>query len=153
MKLLLTAELGRLVKWLRILGLDTAYFRGQNTSSLIIESLRQERIIVTRNRHLPKPTGARIVVIKADKLKEELAATLKILQIKPVSGMMFTRCILCNEPLVAAEKEKVKDRVPAYVFATQEKFVTCPACSRIYWQGTHWGNVEKLLKEIDGIYS
>jgi uncharacterized protein with PIN domain len=67
---------------------------------------------------------------------------------------MFTRCILCNEPLTDIAKEKARGRIPEYVFKTQDKFVCCPKCSRIYWQGTHWGNVVDTLKEIDkdGIY-
>jgi uncharacterized protein with PIN domain len=73
---------------------------------------------------------------------------LKILQITPALGRMFTRCILCNEELADIEKEKVKGKVPEYVFKTQEEFITCPKCNRIYWQGTHWGNVQKTLDEI-----
>ncbi|MCM8796844.1 MAG: Mut7-C RNAse domain-containing protein [Candidatus Omnitrophica bacterium] len=148
-RLLLTRELGRLAKWLRILGLDTVYFKEQNVSSLIIEALRQERIIITRNHHLPRSCGARIVVINAERLNAQLAEVLKRLQIKPVSDMMFTRCTLCNEPLTAIQKENAKDKVPAYVFAAQERFFACPQCSRIYWQGSHWGNVREILNKIN----
>jgi len=43
----------------------------------------------------------------------------------------------------------VKDKVPEYVFKTQEFLVTCLKCHRIYWQGTHWGNVAKTLEELE----
>jgi uncharacterized protein with PIN domain len=45
-------------------------------------------------------------------------------------------------------KEKIKDKVPEYVYKTQQDFVICPRCNRVYWHGTHWGNVRKLLSEI-----
>ncbi len=148
MKLLLTKELGRLAKWLRILGFDTEYFKQGNLSSLIIEALRSERIIISRNHRLPRSAGIRIVVIGEERIKEQLAEILGALKIKPKSQEMFTRCIICNEKLEGIEKDKVKDKVPEYVFQTQKDFITCPKCKRIYWQGTHWGNVRHCLEEI-----
>jgi hypothetical protein len=148
MKFILTKELGRLVKWLRILGFDAEYFKEDNSSSLIIQALRDERIILTRNHRLPQARGVKIVIIEKEKIKEQVAEVLRTLKIKPDSDMMFTRCILCNEGLLEIEKEKVKDKVPEYVFKTQGNFITCPKCKRIYWQGTHWGNVQKTLEEI-----
>lgn len=148
MKFILTKELGRLAKWLRILGFDTEYFKQDNLSSLMVEALRDERIILTRNQRLSRPSGVKIVLIQAEKIKEQLVEALKKLNIKPLSDMMFSRCIICNEELVDIEREKIKDRVPEYVFKTQKDFITCPKCKRIYWQGTHWGNVAKTLEEI-----
>lgn len=151
MKFLVSRELGRLSKWLRILGFDSVYFNQDNISSLIIQALRDERVIVTRNHRLPQATGIRIVLLKAEKLNEQLSEFLKVLQIQPNPDKMFTRCIICNEELVEVGKETIKDRVPEYVFKTQENFITCPKCQRIYWPGTHWGNVTHTLKEIGAL--
>ena len=147
-RFLLTKELGRLAKWLRILGFDTVYYNQDKPSSLIIQALRDERIILTRNHHLPQGRGLKIVVIKNEKIKKQVEEVLKTLKIRPEPGMMFSRCILCNEVLADIAKDKVKDKVPEYVFNTQEDFITCPQCKRIYWQGTHWGNVQRTLEEI-----
>jgi len=147
-KFILTKELGRLAKWLRILGFDTVYYNQDNLSSLIIQALRDERIILTRNQRLPQARGLKIVLIKNEKIKKQVEEILKTLKIKPEPGIMFSRCILCNTELVDIVKDKVKDKVPEYVFKTQEDFLTCPKCQRIYWQGTHWGNVQKTLEEI-----
>ncbi len=148
MKLLLTKELGRLSKWLRILGLDAAYFNADNPGSLIIEALRDERVILTRNHHLPQSRGIKIVLVQSERIKEQIAEVLRSLKVKPDSDMMFTRCIICNEELEDIAKDNVKDKVPEYVFKTQEDFIACPRCRRIYWQGTHWGNISKTLEEI-----
>lgn len=148
MKLLLTRELGRLAKWLRILGLDAEYFSADNTSSLIIQALRDSRIIITRNHRLPQAKGIKIILIKHEKIKAQVAEALDLLNLQPQRERMFSRCIICNEELAGISKEEAKDKVPEYVFKTQEDFITCPECKRIYWQGTHWGNVEKTLKEI-----
>jgi uncharacterized protein with PIN domain len=148
MKFLLTKELGRLAKWLRILGFDTEYFSQDNLSSLMIQALRDERVILTRNQRLARPTGVKITRIKAEKIKEQIAEVIKELHLQPDSETMFSRCIICNEELIEIEKEKIKDKVPEYVFKTQKDFITCPKCKRIYWQGTHWGNVTQVIKEI-----
>jgi len=148
MKFLLTKELGRLAKWLRILGFDVKYFKEGNVGSLVIEALRDERIILTRNHHLPKSSGVKILILEAERIKEQIPEILKALKLIPAPDKMFTRCTICNEELVDIEKEKVRDRVPDYVYKTQEEFITCPKCKRIYWQGTHWGNVQKMLEEI-----
>ncbi len=148
MKFILTKELGRLSKWLRILGFDTVYYNQDKPSSLIIQALRDERIILTRNQRLPQARGLKIVLIKNEKIKKQVAEILQTLKIVLEPEMMFSRCILCNTELVYITKDEVKDKVPEYVFNTQEDFLTCPQCNRIYWQGTHWGNVRKTLEEI-----
>jgi uncharacterized protein with PIN domain len=149
MKFIVTKELGRLAKWLRILGFDSEYFVQENAGSLIIQALRDERIIITRNSHLPKTKGVRVILIATERIKEQLSETLHKLNIRPDESLMFSRCIICNVELIDIEKEAIKDKVPEYVFRTQEDFITCPNCNRIYWQGTHWGNVAKTLKEIN----
>ena len=148
MKFILTRELGRLAKWLRILGFDAQYFNEGQISSLIILALRDERMILTRNHRLPEVGGNKVLYIKSERLKEQLAQLLKELDLKPDDRRMFSRCTVCNVQLTDTQKEDVKCRVPEYVFKTQEVFLTCPVCRRVYWQGTHWGNVQAALKEI-----
>lgn len=151
MKFILTKELGRLAKWLRILGFDTEYYQKDNLSSLIIQALRDERIIISRNQHLPLSKGIKIILIGAEKIKEQVAEALKKLNLQAQEGAMFSRCILCNVELKDIAKDKVKEKVPEYVYQTQKDFITCPKCKRIYWPGTHWGNVQKTLEEITEI--
>ena len=103
---------------------------------------------MTRNQRLPQARGLKILLIKNEKIKAQVAEILQTLKIKPEPEMMFSSCILCNAELVDIVKDKVKDKVPEYVFNTQEDFITCHQCNRIYWQGTHWGNVRKTLEEI-----
>jgi uncharacterized protein with PIN domain len=147
-KFLLTQELGRLAKWLRILGLDVAYSKERSPGSVMIQALREDRIILTRNHRFPESRGIKITVLKSETLKEQLREALEHLNISLDTKHMFTRCLICNEELVGVKKEKIKDKVPEYVYKTQDDFVTCPQCERVYWRGTHWGNVHNILKAI-----
>ena len=148
MKFIVTKELGRLVRWLRILGFDAEYFQETNRSSLVITSLRDERIILTRDSRMSPVSGIRILRVKHDELENQLAQVTKELGIKLDEKRLFTRCILCNRELEPAEKETIKDKVPEYVYEAQKGFLTCPSCGRVYWHGTHWGNVRKLLVKV-----
>lgn len=151
MKFILTKELGRLAKWLRILGFDAAYFKENNIGSLIIAALRDERVILTRNLRIARYRGIKVLSIQAQEVKPQIKEVFRLTGLQFNPQMMFTRCILCNEELVDIKKEKVEGKVPAYVYATQQDFVACPKCLRIYWQGTHWGNVVKTLEEIGSL--
>ena len=147
-RFILSRELGRLAKWLRILGFDAQYFTEEKISSLLILALRDNRIILTRNRRMPEIYPGKILYIKGERIKEQIIQVIEDLKLKLDTNLMFSRCIICNTQLNEIKKEEVKNKVPDYVFKTQDSFVTCLRCQRIYWQGTHWGNVTKTLKEI-----
>lgn len=150
MKFLATAELGRLCKWLRILGYDCEYVTETNLVALTIKSLQEDRIILTRNIRLGARAGYRVVHIKGDHVKDQLGQVVDVLKIEPRQEAMFTRCIICNLALDSIEKRETQGKVPSFVYETNDKFVKCGKCGRIYWQGTHWGNVREYL---DGIHS
>jgi uncharacterized protein with PIN domain len=149
MKFILTPELGRLAKWLRILGFDAAYFPQVNFAFLLVQALRDNRIILTRNsRFINKVRMTRFVHVNSDHPVEQLKQVCKELDIKPNEDAMFSRCIICNTQLRQVNKQEVQDRVPKYVFNTQDDFFACSCCQRVYWQGTHWGNVAQILGVI-----
>jgi len=144
-KFILTKEVGRLCKWLRILGFDAEYFSEDNLATLIIKALKENRIIVTRKK---KIDDLKVIRVYANDVKEQLREVLTQLELKPDEDKMFTRCVICNKTLEKAEKEKIKEKVPLYVYQTQNEFYQCPSCQRIYWQGTHWGNVKKIIQDL-----
>jgi len=144
-KFILTKEVGRLCKWLRILGFDAEYFSEDNLATLIIKALKENRIIVTRKK---KIDDLKVIRVYANDVKEQLREVLTQLELKPDEDKMFTRCVICNKTLEKVEKEKIKEKVPLYVYQTQNEFYQCPSCRRIYWQGTHWGNVKKIIQDL-----
>ena len=146
MKFIVTKELGRLARWLRILGFDTVYFSSDNKGTLIVQALREDRIIVTRSKAKREELKKKSVEIASNELKAQLKEVIKALNIKIDEKRMFTRCTLCNEPLVEVEKEEVKGLVPEYVYKTKSLFMKCPACNKIYWQGSHRGRVKEVIK-------
>ena len=99
MKFILTAELGRLAKWLRIIGFDASYIKKEEGKSVVIQAQRDDRIIVTCNHRLPRLIGTKILFLKEDSIKKQVVEVLKQLNIRVDSDKMFTRCTLCNHKL------------------------------------------------------
>jgi uncharacterized protein with PIN domain len=143
---------GKLVKWLRMLGCDTVFFKGGDDAELVSMALSEGRMILTRDTGITKRR-----LITSGRVKALLLASdnprLQVQQVLRISGIgnclsPFTRCMECNALLEARGKEEVRDRVPPYVFKTQEKYMECPSCRRIYWKGTHWQAMMDKLNRL-----
>ena len=147
MKLLCDHMLGSLARWLRFMGYDTAYPEPGSPDRTLIERVRSEdRILLTRDKELAaRVTDA--VRIRSDILDDqirEVAAALSLHLVSPLS-----RCSLCNEILVSASTEDVKDSVPEGVRSRHRAFWRCPSCGRVYWRGTHWDKMVARLNELE----
>jgi uncharacterized protein len=148
MKFVADAMLGRLAKWLRILGYDTTNLPASDAGSLLKVAREEKRVILTRNHRLPPESrNFRILLIESDHWREQLAQVLKAFRLRPGQGR-FRRCILCNQRLAPLEKEKAEGKVPDFVFVQNASFFRCPRCGRIFWQGSHPSSMTKILSEL-----
>ena len=146
MKFILTHELGRLAKWLRILGFDAIV--EPDKPKLVINSLRDDRIILTRDSKMSRFSGVRMARITSDFVEEQLAQMIHELDLQIDRNKLFSLCILCDRQLEDVDKMSVKDKVPEYLFNSQGSFKRCPNCDKIYWQGSHWELVNKFLDKL-----
>jgi uncharacterized protein len=128
---------GKLARWLRIVGYDTVYLPQLAPDGLIREAKRQGRIILTRNTRLLRHNGKpELVFLRDDRFREQLKQVVNTFPLDLLPGL-FSRCIECNRVLEEAAKNEVRERVPEYVWQTQNEFRRCPACHRLYWGATH----------------
>ncbi len=141
--------LGKLARWLRILGCDVEYFPEIGDTELVERALKSGRLILTRDILLTRRRKAREnhFFVTGDHFRDQLRQVVESFAIDP-SGRFLTRCLECNALLVEVEREAVCGNVPPYVHATQKEFRACPSCGRIYWQGTHR---ERMIKEAEEI--
>ncbi len=150
-KFIADAMLGRLARWLRVLGCDVEYFPEIGDAELVARADRSGRLILTRDTLLAQRKGARTnhFFVRGDHFRDQLRQVVEHFAIYP-AGHLFTRCLECNTLLVETDKSAVCGRVPPYVYATQAEFRACPACGRLYWQGTHRERMVKELQDILG---
>ena len=147
-------NVGKLARWLRLMGYDTVLLRAKNDDQLIKIALGQDRVIVTKDgqfmkRRLVTNGSLNTIHIQQDDPEsqvQEVVTKLKLdCHFKP-----FSLCLECNTLLLARDKKEVKSRVPTHVFETQTQYMQCPACKRIYWPGTHWRAMVKKLQDLQG---
>ena len=147
MKFIADEMLGKLAKWLRICGYDTFYFRHIRDSELLRISVAEKRLLLTRDTLLIRRRGLKnFLFISYDEPVEQIKQVIRELDI-PYPSEPFTRCIMCNNLLEAYTREDACRDVPEYVCKTQEVFGRCPGCHKIYWKGTHYERMEKILRE------
>jgi len=138
-------SLGKLVKWLRILGFD-ADMRHFGKNDMPNESLLDARVFltrITRMRGLP-----RSVFIVSDAPMLQLRQVVGQTGITEADFRPLTRCIKCNRLLVPVERAAVFHRVPDYVWNRHRRFHRCPSCDRIFWQGSHPRRVSDRIRAI-----
>ena len=141
--LLADGMLGRLARWLRMMGYDTAYDNRAGDHELAHRSRLEGRILLTRDYELAGRKGLTTVFIKSQMLEEQVRQVIAQTGSPPESPLQ--RCGICNTPLEATTATQVSDRVPPYVLRTQQVFRICPGCDRVYWAGTHR---DRILEQL-----
>ena len=139
--------LGRLAKWLRVLGCDVIYGRHLSGHGLIRAARAEGRLILTRDRSLGRKQPPPLLFIDSNDYVEQLRQVLNACGITPGAGL-FTRCLVCNSQLQPRAKESVENLVPPHVFATQERFSWCGGCQKLYWPATHQRKMLDALGKI-----
>ncbi len=139
--------LGRLARWLRILGYDTGYAHGMNDEEILEQAELQGRIILTRDTLLIRRRRCpNYIFIKSDHWREQLQQVYVEADLN--TERAFSLCPVCNYPLNSVDRESLQTSVPSYVYQTQRTFSRCALCGRIYWAATH---VDRILDELKAL--
>ena len=151
-KFIVDTNVGKLAKWLRVMGYDTLFFNGGEDYQMVATALTENRVILTRDtqimrRRVVTNGQLKAILIESDRPELQMHQVIKDLDLI-TEYRPFTMCLECNQPLLERNKQEVEERVPPYVFQTQSQYMECPICHRIYWRGTHWQAMRKNLKEF-----
>lgn len=147
-KFVLDVHLGRLASYLRMLGFDSEYRNCAGDAELARISAEQERILLTRDRGLLKHSAVtRGYWLRQTDSRRQAAEVVRRFDLARLLRP-FTRCMACNERLRPVSKEEVDKRVPPAIAARHEEFRECPACRRVYWEGTHYQRIERWIEEL-----
>jgi len=146
LRLLADGMLGKLAKWLRLLGYDTAYDNAATDPELARRARAGGRILLTRDHELAARRGLRTLLIQSEVLEEQVREVQGALG--PPSHPPLSRCAVCNTALESVSPAEVSGRVPPYVLKTQTTFRRCPGCGRIYWPGTHLHKMRSQMEKF-----
>lgn len=148
MKFVVDCMLGKLAKWLKILGFDTLYFSKVEDSHLLALAKKEGRVLLTRdNGLLEKAEDIPSLFIESEDWNTQVTQVLNEFDlwrnVKPHS-----RCIECNVKLKNLPKRKAKNLVVPFVYEQATAFALCPRCDRVFWKGTHYQDMEFKIEEI-----
>jgi uncharacterized protein len=139
-KFIADVMVGKLARWLRVLGFDVAYSNKYSDDEILQTAETEDRVILTRDTGLTKRrTKAQCLLVSSGNYKEQVRQVIDEFGLKDFD--VFSRCLECNAPLQAVDKEEVFERIPPFVYLTQKRFAICPLCKRVYWHGTHPNNM------------
>ncbi len=139
-------HLGKLAKYLRVMGFDTLYFNTIDDNDLIELAKKEERIILTRDRALHQRKEAATFYLEKISNIEQLRELQNYFFIKEYK--LKARCIICNTQLQSIQKSEIKESLPPKVEKYFSEFEICPICSRIYWHGDHYKRMMSTIENI-----
>jgi len=151
MKFIADIMVGKLARYLRIAGYDVAYFNDASDDFILKTAIKEDRIVLTRDtlmleRRQFRSRALKSVFIASDDIKKQLLQIRSELNIS--FGPVLIRCLICNDLLVKVLKKEVHNKVPPYVYSTQDDFMYCRECGKYYWRGTHYDYMDDFFKGL-----
>ena len=141
--------LGKLARWLRILGYDVEYSNNLGDKELIETAKAEGRVLLTRDLQLFQQAsmhGAESFLVEGTEDSEKLAILANRFDLRLQVDVSVSRCPKCNTTINVLPKERVAGRVPEKTFSRYLEFWECPHCKKVYWQGAHWKKINQTLQ-------
>jgi uncharacterized protein with PIN domain len=142
--------LGKLTRWLRMLGQDVVYTGSMDDKELIKKAKKEHRILLTRDLELYQQAigkGAEAFLVEGTTEAEKLAKLANRFGFKLEIDVKVSRCPKCNTRIKPVKKTDVINKIPGSTSAYYNEFWECPGCQQVYWRGAHWKKIEKTLTE------
>ncbi len=141
---------GRLARYLRMAGFNTLYDSCWDDHVILVVLQNEPRLLLTRNHDLLKRKqvvfGRRI---RADNPLDQLREVIRLFGIHDLPHP-FSRCLECNAPLEPVAKRDILPRLEPLTIRYVDLFSICPACERIYWEGSHVEKMQSVLARVCG---
>ena len=138
MRFVCDSTMGKLARFLRMAGFDTAYVKEENLARVLAISKEENRLIVSRNsKYMQLQLASNLYHLTTDEPLDQFRKLVTDLQIQLDEKRFLSRCLQCNEPLEKIATEKVSERLYDFVARTQTVIFVCPHCDKLYWHATH----------------
>ncbi len=150
-KFICDVHLGKLARYLRILGLDILYKNNFADEDIAMISLKDKRAILTRDLGILKRSEiTHGYFLRSVNVEEQTEEVVKRFDLQKLIKE-FTRCLDCNNQLIQVNKEEIINRLPEKVAIFQKEFHKCPECGKLYWRGTHHQKMLAFVQKIKTI--
>lgn len=154
MKFIADGMLGKLTRWLRMLGQDVTYSAQFEDADLLAMAEKEQRVLLTRDSDLYQRAaskGVEAFYVEGRTEAEKLAELAKRFGFSLAIDLKRSRCPRCNAEIRLTPKETLAGKVEKNTFIYYNEFWECSKCGRIYWQGAHWEGIRATLEEAKKI--
>ncbi len=151
-RFVLDGHLGRLARYLRMLGFDSRYDPHAHDVELARISAAEGRILLTRDRGLLKRSIVRLgYLVREDDARRQLAEVVSRYQLAGFAAP-FSRCVRCNGEIRAVDVAEVRDELADQPRTLRyfDQFGRCQSCGTVYWPGSHYDRMSRLISEVVG---
>ena len=152
MKFVADGMLGKLTRWLRMMGNDVEYSAKFNDTELMEIAKKEKRVLLTRDLELLQrcvSKGIEVFYVEGTKEAARLAELAERFKLPLAIDLKISRCPKCNTRLRPTQKGMIADKVEPKTYAHYNEFWRCPGCGQIYWQGAHWDKIRATLLEAE----
>jgi len=135
--------LGDVVKWLRIMGYEAMYRKGESDKALL-ERAKKGLVLLTSDRELYKMStkyGVKCILLEGESIDDKLVQTFRKLNMKP--SLKSTRCTVCGGELEVTKRKSLRP------MPSSKTIWICRKCGKMYWKGSHWVNIAKRFKQVE----
>ena len=147
-RFVLDVHLGKLARYLRLLGFDSLYDRRYDDPAIVALSVGERRTILTRDKGLLKRKAVTHGYwLRNINPRRQIAEVVEALNLAG-QVRMFSRCMVCNATLESVVEQDVSDQLPPGVRGQFEKLARCPGCDRLYWPGSHYDRMVDLVRAL-----
>lgn len=148
MKFVVDCMLGKLAKWLKILGFDAAFFSRIADDELLEIAGKEGRILLTKDTGLIQRAGnIETLFLESEEWQAQVQQVLDHFDLRQKVNP-HTRCIECNRALKNLSRKNAKNLVSSFVFEQADSFALCPGCGRVFWRGSHFEDMEVQIREL-----
>lgn len=150
-RLIVDPSMGKLVRWLRILGFDTHYDQDLNMHHVVSRAKKDFRILLTCSENtlnLAKKERISAFLVPNTEPSDQLKVMARQGFDLSLPDFNQTRCPNCNGGLSLATIEEEDRLVPEGSRDMFDEYFICRSCDQMYWKGSHWENIMKIIEEI-----
>lgn len=143
-RFILDVHLGKLARWLRLVGVDVAYRNDLDDDQLIMRADAERRVLLTQDRGILRRRALRLgAYVRGTYPREQFLDVLD--RFRPPLAP-WTRCTACNGPLSPVGKGEVEAELRPGTHRSYDTFARCLTCGRVYWRGAHGGRLEEIVE-------
>jgi uncharacterized protein with PIN domain len=142
--------LGKLARWLRMMGHDATYSNVADDVDLLIKAMKENRVLLTRDFALYEQAVSKSVeafYVEGSTGPERLAEISARFAFPLEIDIEKSRCPKCNTKINPIPKKEIAGEVKKNTLRNYDIFWKCPRCGAVYWQGAHWTKIRATLQE------